>query len=107
MGDIPHEKALVERFVGRPFALVGVNCDSSTAQAQAVVEKHAILWRSFWNGEGRGDGRVVTRWGVQAWPTLYIIDDEGIIRHNDLRGDVLDMPLERLVKAAEARTRPK
>jgi thiol-disulfide isomerase/thioredoxin len=33
MGDVPHEKALVERFAGRPFVLVGVNADADAGRA--------------------------------------------------------------------------
>ena len=103
MGDVPHENSLVERFAGRPFALVGVNCDESIAKALAAVEKHSIPWKSFWNGEGGGDGPITEQWGVLAWPTVYVLDDAGVIRHKNLRGDALDAPLERLIATAEAR----
>ena len=42
-----------------------------------------------------------------AWPTIYVIDDQGVIRQNDLRGDTLDAPLERLVEATEAKAAAK
>jgi len=83
--------------------LVGVNADATAERGRAAVEKHAIPWRSFWDGEAGAEGPIATQWGVQAWPTVYVIDDEGRIRHNDLRGDSLDVPLEKLIGAAEAR----
>jgi hypothetical protein len=38
---------------------------------------------------------------VSGWPTLYLIDHEGVIRHKGLRGDKLDTALEELVPKAE------
>lgn len=101
MGDVPHEKALVERFSGRPFALVGVNSDDSTAIALAAIERHSIPWRSFWNG-GAG-GPITDQWGILEFPTVYLIDDEGVIQHKDLRGDALDASLEQMIATAETR----
>ena len=103
MGEVPHERAVVERFAGRPFALLGVNGDESTAKALAAVEKHSIPWKSFWNGEGGYDGPVTEQWGVLAWPTVYLLDDAGVIQQKNIRGDALDAALERMIAIAEAR----
>jgi thiol-disulfide isomerase/thioredoxin len=102
MGDVPHEIDLVKRFAGRPFVLVGVNSDTSTAQALDAVAKHSISWESYWDGQ---EGSIASAWGVRAWPTIYVIDDAGVIQHNDLRGDDLDSPLEKLIATAESRGR--
>ena len=56
---MPHEKELVQRFKGRPFALVGVNGDGDLKGAKKAVEQFQIPWRSFWNGmEGPGPKRT-------------------------------------------------
>ncbi len=39
-------------------------------------------------------------WNVEVWPTTYVIDHAGIIKHRNLRGKDLDEPLEELVTAA-------
>jgi hypothetical protein len=45
-----------------------------------VLEEEQITWRSFWNGpEGTG-GPISSKWNVSGWPTLYVIDHEGVIR---------------------------
>jgi hypothetical protein len=76
----PHERSLVKRLEGKPFVLIGVNSDQDRAQLKKVLDKEKITWRSFWNGGGTG-GPISTRWDVQGWPTLYIIDAKGVIRH--------------------------
>ena len=101
-GQMPDENELCARFAGRPFALVGVNGDEVRADAQSVVKRQAIPWRSFWNGERGADGPIAMAWNVLGWPEVYVIDHAGVIRYKNLRGDELHKPLEELVAAAEA-----
>jgi peroxiredoxin len=100
MAAVPHEKKLVERFKGRPFVLIGVNGDS--VKAAEVAQKHGIPWRSFWN-EGQASGEPISvTWNIHGWPTVYVLDHAGVIRHKYLRDAKLDDALERLVSVAEA-----
>jgi thiol-disulfide isomerase/thioredoxin len=99
MGLVPGEKALVERMKGRPFVLIGVNGDDDRAKAKTVSAKEGINWRSFWDG-GRQEGTAV-KWGVSAWPTVYLIDAKGMIRDDSLVGHALDQAVEILVAEAE------
>lgn len=101
MADVPHEKALVEAFKGRPFVLVGVNGDSSKTDAARAVEEHEVSWHSFWNGKEGAGGPIAVAWNVRGWPAVYVIDHNGVIRYKYLRGKGLDDPLEKLVSAAE------
>lgn len=101
MQDVKHEKYLHEKFQNRPFEIVGVNCDFDRKLGMKAVQLHSIPWRSFWD-EG-DNGPISKKWGVRAWPSIFVIDDEGIIRFNYLRGESLDVPLEVLIKEAEAK----
>ena len=94
----------MKKLEGKPFALVGVNSDMDKKALKEAMEKEHITWRSFWNGEKGTRGPISTDWNVQGWPTLYLIDHQGIIRHKYLGspGDkVLDEAIEKLVQAAE------
>lgn len=101
MADVPYEKELLERFQGRPFAIVGVNLDESHAEALKAVEQHQIPWRSFWGGKLGVQGPIGTNWNVRSLPKVYVLDHKGIIRHKNIRRDDLIEPVDRLVEAAE------
>lgn len=101
MDMVPQERALAERMKNRPFALVGVNGDEDRDVAKKTAESHKMAWRSFWNGGPNGP--VTDRWNVQAWPTIYILDPDGVIRFKQVRGKELDEAVERLVEEAETR----
>ena len=99
----PHERSLVQKMQGKPFALLGVNSDEDREQLKTDLEKEKITWRSFWAG-GR-NGPIPTQWQIQGWPTIYLIDHKGVIRHKYLGnpGDaVLDNEIKQLVNDAEA-----
>ena len=93
MGMVPIEKALVDRMAGRPFAMVGVNGDKTAEEGRSVAARNKINWRSVWDGGSQGT--TATRWGVQGWPTSYLVDAGGVIRDSNLRGDDLDKAVER------------
>jgi len=100
----PHERSLVERLADEPFAIVGVNSDPDLDELQDVLKKENITWRSFWNGPDGTGGPISTRWNVSGWPTLFLIDHEGVIRHKWLGSpgdEAMDKAIEALVAKAK------
>ena len=92
----PHERSLVSRLEDAPFALVGINSDPKEDYFEAI-EKEDITWTSFWDG-GDTSGPIATKWGVRGWPTIYILDHEGIIRDKNKRGERMDEVVDRLLE---------
>jgi hypothetical protein len=100
----PHERSLVKRLDGKPFALIGVNSDRDKDFIKKENEKESITWRSFWNGRQGTSGPISKAWEVRGWPTLYLIDHKGVVRRKFLGnpGDAeLDMLIDELVARAE------
>ncbi len=75
----PHERSLVKRLADQPFALIGINSDKDREKLKETMKDEGITWRSFWNG-GSTSGPISTEWKVSGWPTLYVLDAEGVIR---------------------------
>jgi hypothetical protein len=99
----PHERSLVKAMENKPFALLGINSDGSKDALKEVLEKEKMTWRSWWDG-GSTRGPIATKWNVHGWPTMYVVDNKGVIRHKWVGspGDkVLDEAIEKLVKQAE------
>jgi hypothetical protein len=77
----PHERSLVKKLEGKPFALIGVNSDKDRDALKDVLKKESITWRSFWNGAQGTQGPISSAWNVEGWPTLVLIDAKGVIRY--------------------------
>ena len=95
----PHERSLVTRMSNKPFALLGVNSDGDREAIKRIVKEKNLTWRSWWDRSTGGE--IATAWKVRSWPTIYVLDHEGIIRHKNLRGDSLDKAIDELVAKAE------
>src|SRR5262249_37778092 len=52
MAMVPHERELVGRLQGRPFALLGVNSDEAgdREKARKAVREKQMTWPSWWDG---------------------------------------------------------
>ena len=74
-----------ERFVPR-----------TVAEFQAAIAREHITWRSFWDG-GDTSGPIATQYGVRGWPTIYVLDHEGIIRYKNVRGPAMDKAVDELL----------
>ncbi|MCP4082427.1 MAG: TlpA family protein disulfide reductase [Planctomycetaceae bacterium] len=93
----PHERSLVKQLAGKPFALIGVNSDGDREKIRETVKEKNITWRSFWNGPDGTQGPISTEWNVSGWPTIYVMDAEGVIRYRNVRGEAMDRALETLL----------
>jgi hypothetical protein len=93
----PHERSLVKRLAGEPFALLGINSDQDKGQLKQVMLKEEITWRSWFDGGGTS-GPIATQWNVHSWPTIYVLDHEGVIRYKGVRGDAMDRAVDALME---------
>lgn len=103
---IPHERSLVERYKNKPFVILGVNTDSDKDQYRKLAQDNGVTWRSAW--EGRRGGELSRMFQIKGYPTLYLIDHNGLVVKmwtGNPGEQVLDAEIERLVRAAEAQPR--
>lgn len=107
MAMVPHERDLTKRYAGRPFVIVGVNGDVDEKRLKQVIQKEQITWRSFVDYQRKGKEVVkISRhcWNTDSWPTVYLIDHGGVIRHKFFGVPAkisLDAAIEKLVATAE------
>jgi hypothetical protein len=97
----PHERSLVQRLAGKPFALLGINSDPDKQQLKKVMLKEEITWRSWFDGGGTS-GPIATQWNVQGWPTIYVLDQEGVIRYKEVWEDAMDKAVDTLLEKLDA-----
>jgi len=99
VGEIPHQKALVERHKDDPFAIVGVNTDAEKDAYKKKLADYGVTWRSAW--QGGTDGPIPTEWGVDSYPTIFVLDKQHVIRNIGARGEELGRVVARLLEEPE------
>jgi hypothetical protein len=93
----PHERSLVKQLAAQPFALIGVNSDRDLEKLRETVKEKNLTWRSFWNGPEGTSGPISTEWNVTGWPTIYVLDQNGVIRYKNVRGAAMDKAVTTLL----------
>ena len=96
---IPHERELVKRLAGKPFALVSVSADNKKDDLTEFLKTEPMPWTHWYEGTG---GTSLGKWNVQSFPTIYVLDAKGTIRYKGLRGKPMDEAVEKLLAEAEA-----
>jgi Thioredoxin-like len=94
---IPHERSLVDDLKDKPFTLIGINSDKSLDYYRDQQQEMGFTWRSFWCGEDGTGGPIPSKWNVTSWPTIYVIDDKGVIRFKNVRGEAMTKAVESLL----------
>ena len=64
-----------------------------------VVAKQGLNWRSWW-ADGT-DGAIPRQWNVTSWPAFFVIDAQGIVRHQLTTAADLESIIEALVRETE------
>jgi thiol-disulfide isomerase/thioredoxin len=95
---IPHEREMVGRLKSEPFALVSISGDEEKKTLSDFLAKTEMPWTHWWNGRSGG---ILEDWDVQYFPTLYVLDAKGVIRHKDLRGEELEKAVTGLIEEAK------
>ncbi len=104
MAEVPHERDLADRYRGRPFALLGVDCEESKDDGRKAMIRSRIGWPNYFDGRP-GEGPIAKQYHVAAFPSLFLIDAKGRIRYKQLLGLNLDKAVKELVEEAESSAR--
>lgn len=96
---IPHERELVARMAGKPFALISVSCDEKKETLTEFLETEKMPWTHWWDGKS---GPVIKTLNLKYFPTIYVIDSKGVIRYRGARGPAMDAAVEKLMKETQA-----
>src|SRR5262245_31628574 len=94
---LPHEREMVKRLESKPFTLLGINSDQSRSALKKIMEEQKITWPNIYDGSP-SSGPIAKRWNVHGWPTIFVVDHEGVIQARDLRDDALERKVVELLE---------
>lgn len=96
LAQVPHERELVERLKGQPFALLGVDCEETKDAARAVMARERMTWPNWFDG-AQGTGPIAERYHIRGFPRVFVLDARGIIRMRAASSVGLDEAVDRLL----------
>ena len=107
IAEMPNVKKVYEKYKDQKFQIVGISLDRSKEPLEAYIEKEGLTWLHYWDNIGK----VSNLYKVQAIPSTFLIDGEGVIRKTNLRGHALEHAVaelvgENLAKSTESQSIP-
>lgn len=92
----PTLRKVQKQFEGKPVEIVSIMADSEVTTVRKAIQNGEITWRAVWDGL---QGPIVSKWNVSSFPTLFVFDSQGVIRHkNVLEGEALRQHISELLK---------
>jgi peroxiredoxin len=98
----PVMRAMTKRLEGRKFTLISINAEPEKAvgELKDAWKAEGNTWRCLF--DGNWEGPIQKAWNITRFPTIYVLDAQGVIRHKDRLGKDLDEVVDRLLSEAEA-----
>ena len=84
--------ALVKKFRGRPFAVIGVNHDPLD-KLRSLEADGTVAWTNFSDPENK----LSTEYRIGTWPLAYVLDGERKIHYAGAPGSFVELTAEALI----------
>lgn len=95
MAEMPNVKAIYEKYHGKGLEILGVSLDSDREKWVAAIEKNGLAWHHV-SSLSQFDCPIAKRFRVTGIPRMYILDENGKIIAQDLRGEALAKKMDEL-----------
>ncbi len=97
---IPHEREMVARLKDKPFALISVSVDEDKETLKQFLGEEKMPWTHWWNG---AQGKLIDTLSITHYPTIFVIDQKGVIRFKELRDEALEKAVNELLDEQESK----
>jgi thiol-disulfide isomerase/thioredoxin len=89
VAELPNVKKAYEELHDQGFEIVGVSFDEDCDTLKKFVAKNKMAWPQFCDGGGWGNA-INKEFGIQAIPTMYLVDKKGVLRDMNARENLAD-----------------
>ena len=96
LGEMPVMKEIYEKYHAKGLEIIGISLDDKRDRWVNAIEKEGLEWKQVSSLKGRGGCPVAQLYQVIGIPKLYVIDEDGKIVANDLRGEALKEKMDEL-----------
>lgn len=102
--EMPNLKAIYQEFKDEGLEILGISLDTEKPLLHDYVKQAALPWKIACSWEGWNDP-TAKLYRINATPSTWLIDRDGIVRYCDVRGDELRKAVEALTRRLDACSR--
>lgn len=87
IASLPEVIEVYQRHHPKGLEILGINLDQKREAMDAAIEKFQIPWRQYFDGRGWAN-RYAMEFGINAIPSMWLVDKRGILRSTNAREDL-------------------
>lgn len=95
LAEVPNLKAIYEKYHSKGLEILGVSLDEKEAAWKGAIERKGLTWKHVSSLKG-WKCPIAQQFKVTGIPRMYIIDAQGKIIAQDLRGEKLAQKMDEL-----------
>jgi len=96
VGELPNVIATYKKFHPQGFEILGISLDQDEKALKDFLGSHEMPWAQFFDGKG-WKNEVAVAYGVTSIPCTYLLDRDGKVYRQGLRGPALGREIEKLL----------
>lgn len=100
---LPHTRRIVKNLENQPFVFVSISVDDEKETITSFLEKEPMPWMLWWDEKKL----LADLWDISGYPTIYVIDQKGVIQFKsvgyDPVGGRLEKRIEELLEVADTK----
>jgi peroxiredoxin len=98
VAELPNVLNTYKKHHGQGFDIIGISLDQDKSKLTSFTEQKQMPWQQFFDGQG-WQNKLAVKYGVQSIPATYLLDGEGKIIGKDLRGELLEEAVTKVLAA--------
>ncbi len=95
-GELPNVLATYEKHHAQGFDIIGVSLDQEKAKLTEYTKTMNMTWPQYFDGLGWSN-KLAAKYGIESIPATFLLDGNGIIIGEDLRGEDLEAAVAKAV----------
>jgi peroxiredoxin len=89
MAELPNVLKTYSKYHDKGFEIIGISLDADQQKLLAFTKKMNMTWPQFFDGTG-WENKLAVKYGIEGIPATFLLDGEGKIIAEDLRGEELE-----------------
>lgn len=92
LAEMPHLKKMYDKYKNSGFEIIGICLDEENRRSEVInlLTSNQFEWSQRFEGKGFQSDAMRILFGVNSLPTVWLLDKNGILVHNNARGSILD-----------------
>jgi peroxiredoxin len=92
VAELPNVIEAYKKYHEQGFEIIGISLDEEEAKLKSFIAEKNMTWQQYFDGQG-WKNKLSQKYGITSIPATFLLDRDGQVIGNDLRGPALQAEL--------------